>query len=234
MCFSASASFVTGAGLSAAGAETIRQAKTRERMPVAAMPILFGIQQAVEGVVWVSFNHPIINTVATHIFVFFSHVLWPTYVPFAILMIEKEEGRRLILKILLLIGLATSLNLLFHSLLIGTPFAYVSGNSIAYETSLPAIPLGIGFYVLATCLACLVSSHKFMRIFGMALIGSFAIAYWSYAETFYSVWCFFAAILSFIIYVHLKTDIIGNVKASAKAMSRKAESAIKSKLKMNS
>lgn len=216
MCFSATASFVAGGALSAAGVETLRHAKTKKRVPLAAIPLFFGIQQLVEGVVWSSFGIPWLNTLATHLFVFFSHVFWPSYIPLAILLIEKERGRRLMLKVLLLIGLATSLNLLFHSLLISTPIACITGGSIVYETLLPIIPLGLGFYVLATVVACLVSSHKYIRVFGIALLGSFIIAYWSYHKAFYSVWCFFAAILSFIIYVHLRTDIVEKVEHAAK------------------
>lgn len=215
MCFSATASFIAGGGLSAAGAETLRHAKTRERAPLAAMPLLFGIQQALEGVVWVTFNNPLVHTVATHLFVFFSHVLWPIYFPFAILLIEKEKWRILVLKVLLLIGLATGITLLFYSLIISTPTAHILGKSIVYDTFLPTFPLGLGFYVLTICLTCLISSHKFIRVFGLALFGGFVIAYWSYQSSFYSVWCFFAAIFSFIIYVHLRTDIVDRVVDAA-------------------
>lgn len=229
MCFSASASFIAGGTLSAAGAETLRHAKTRERLPLAAMPLLFGIQQAVEGVVWVSFGIPWLNALATHVFVFFSHVLWPTYVPIAVLLIEKEQGRRLVLKILALIGLATSLSLFYHAFLVGTPVSYASAHGIVYVTSLPMVPLGLGFYVLATCIACLASSHKFIRVLGIAMMGSLAIAYWSYEQAFYSVWCFFAAILSFIIYVHLRTDIVEKVKSAATTLRKSAETALKAR-----
>lgn len=231
MCFSATASFIAGGSLSAAGAETLRHAKSRERVPLAAMPLLFGIQQLIEGVVWLTFRIPLINTIATHFFVFFSHVLWPTYVPFSVYLIEKDPGRRLILRVLLLIGVATSLNLLFHTLIAGTPIAFVQGESIVYETTIPPIPLGVGFYVLATCVACFVSSHKFIRVFGMALLGSFVISYWSYNHAFYSVWCFFAAILSFIIYVHLRTDVVEKVRARARVLRGRVEEEVRKRVK---
>lgn len=187
------------------------------------MPLLFGIQQAVEGVVWLTFSHPLVNAIFTHVFVFFSHVLWPTYVPFAVLMIEKNKGRRTVLWVLLLIGLATSVQLMNYALIIGTPVAHVVGHSIAYETLLPTIPLGFAFYVLATCMACIVSSHKYIRVFGLALTASLIISYWSYSQTFYSVWCFFAAILSFIIYIHLRTDVVQKIKERAQDLRERAE-----------
>ena len=61
-----------------------------------------------------------------------------------------------------------------------------------------------GAYVLATCGSCLLSSHKFLRVFGLALLASLAIAYAYYSLAFASVWCFFAAILSLIVFAHLR------------------------------
>jgi hypothetical protein len=37
----------------------------------------------------------------------------------------------------------------------------------------------------------------------MALL-FFALSYWFYTQAFFSVWCFFAAILSLIIYMHFR------------------------------
>jgi hypothetical protein len=45
-----------------------------------------------------------------------------------------------------------------------------------------------------------------VHLFGIALFISFAIAGWFYIETFSSVWCFFAAVLSAMIIGISKTD----------------------------
>lgn len=55
MCFSATASFAAGAGLLVVGAITLRQARRRAEMPFAAIPLLFGIQQLIEGALWLTF-----------------------------------------------------------------------------------------------------------------------------------------------------------------------------------
>jgi hypothetical protein len=36
------------------------------------------------------------------------------------------------------------------------------------------------------------------------------VAYWFYTVAFFSVWCFFAAILSAVIYLHFKFEIKRN------------------------
>jgi len=57
MCFSATASFVAGTSLSAIGVATIRKAERRSELPFAMIPLLFGIQQLVEGIIWLTFRY---------------------------------------------------------------------------------------------------------------------------------------------------------------------------------
>ena len=51
MCFSATASFSVGALLIGIGALTLKTAKHRREWPLAAIPLLFAIQQLSEGVI---------------------------------------------------------------------------------------------------------------------------------------------------------------------------------------
>ena len=52
------------------------------------MPDLL-IQQLIEGALWLTFpdKAPLLNSALTHIYSLFSHVLWPIYVPIAVLLI---------------------------------------------------------------------------------------------------------------------------------------------------
>lgn len=203
MCFSATASFVAGGALSAAGAVTIREAKTKSNLPLAAIPLLFGAQQAVEGIVWVSGGVPWLHSAAAFMYVMFSHVLWPTYLPLAVMASEPPGRRKSVLGGFLVFGAALSAWLYSH-IVSGPITATHTAGGIVYDMLLPNIPYGLAAYVFVTCFACFISSHKFIRVFGFALTGSLAIALWAYQEAFYSVWCFFAAILSLIIYAHLR------------------------------
>ena len=56
MCFSATASFVAGSTLAAIGATTIRMTSRRAEIPFAMIPLLFGVQQLTEGMIWLSFR----------------------------------------------------------------------------------------------------------------------------------------------------------------------------------
>lgn len=206
MCFSATASFVAGGALSAAGAVTLREAKTRPHLlPIAAVPLLFGVQQVVEGVVWVSAAQPWFHSAAVFAYVMFSHVLWPTYLPFAIMSAEPSPRRKSVLGGFVVLGAGLSLWLFSH-LASGPVTATHAARGIVYAMNLPAVPYGFAAYVFVTCVACFVSSRKFIRVLGFASVGALAIALWAYREAFYSVWCFFAAILSLIIYAHLRDE----------------------------
>jgi len=100
-------------------------------------------------------------------------------------------------------GAAVSLYLRYF-ILRGPVSSSIAGQSIAYDVPLPNLAVIPGAYVLAACGSCFFSSHAYIRLFGMTLLGSLVIAYWYYSQAFASVWCFFAAILSLIIFLHLR------------------------------
>jgi hypothetical protein len=203
MCFSPLASFSASAVLAAGGAATYRRALKPAEKPFAGIPLVFALHQAIEGFVWITFGVPRVQTLFVQAYVLVSHVLWPTYVPFAVWRLETVAWRRRALGAFALFGASVSLYLLYR-LTIGPISVELSGHGLAYRVPLPDVPGGIGAYVIATCGSCLFSSHRYVRIFGLALFGSFVISYWSYRQAFYSVWCFFAAVLSFIVYVHFR------------------------------
>lgn len=203
MCFSATVSFTAGAALSAVGVLTIRRSVGWREVPLAAVPLLFGVQQITEGVVWLGLDGdlPQLQTWAAYIYSFFSHALWPVLIPIAILLVETERWRRHALAAFVAAGVGVGLYLLFF--LFWTPVtATVVGRSIAYESPHFYLAAVIVVYLLATCVSGLFSRHVCIRIFGMlAFVLAVAAAIVS-MTTFVSVWCFFAAVLSVLILVH--------------------------------
>ena len=199
MCFSATASFVAGGTLMAVGSVTLAQVQTKNELPFASIPLLFGIQQVIEGVVWLSFGTPLLNIIATYAFSLFSHVLWPIFVPIAILLLEKDSARRRVLYIFICIGVLVGMYLFYFILMDGIT-AKMIHNSISYTATHLYAWFILTCYVLATCFSSFVSSHKIINVFGIVTLVSFFIAGWFFTETLISVWCFFAAILSVIVY----------------------------------
>ena len=60
MCFSATASFTAGAALTAVGGLTVHKSHGQIELPLALVPLLFGIQQLTEGVLWLSLGHDLV------------------------------------------------------------------------------------------------------------------------------------------------------------------------------
>jgi hypothetical protein len=206
MCFSAAASFAAGGALSVAGGLTIAKVKKKTELPFASIPLLFGIQQAIEGMVWVSFGSSVVNTVATYAYSMFSHVLWPIFVPVSVLLIETEPNRKMILSLFSFLGLGVGGYLLYF--IIADPVtAHIVNNSIAYHSPHLYAYFIMALYLVATCGSCFVSSHRIINLFGVVLLASFAVAAYFYTETFFSVWCFFAAILSIIVFWYFRSKI---------------------------
>ena len=175
-------------------------------MPLAAVPLLLGVQQGVEGVVWVTFGAPALNSLAAYVYTFFSHLLWPILVPFAVMYAEPDPVRKKHLLHFTYLGVFVSLYLLFF-LSTETLSCSVAGHSIRYELLDVPFPGPMTFlYLAAICGSCFVSSHKTIQLLGAALFFGFLIAFWFYYQTLFSVWCFFAAILSAIILAHVMRE----------------------------
>jgi len=200
MCFSATASFTAGAALLVAGTVTIRFVRQPGEIPYALIPVLFGIQQLIEGSLWLTFpdKAPLLNTVLTYAYSVFSHVLWPIYVPIAVYLLETVAWRRKALLVTATGGALVGLYLLYN--LIRLPIiATAAEGHIDYVSPHFYIPVVMALYVLGTCVSPLLSSHRWVRWFGATAILSFIAAGAFYVTWFISVWCFFAAIMSVMV-----------------------------------
>ena len=205
MCFSATASFTAGAALLGIGALTLRRTNHGAEIPYASIPVLFGLQQLVEGGLWLTFldKTPHLNSVLTHVYSLFSHVLWPVFVPIAVLLLEAVPWRRKLLKALAVGGAISGLYLLYFWAMDPTTSKIV-GRHIVYDSPhfyiLPILVL----YVLGTCVSSLLSSHAAVRWFGAVSLASYVVASAFYAVWFISVWCFFAAVMSATVWLYFR------------------------------
>lgn len=207
MCFSATASFVAGTALLAAGTVTMKKTSRKAELPFAAIPLLFGLQQVIEGVIWLTFRFetPLLNVIMTHVYSFFSHVLWPIYVPFAILLLEPVPWRRKTILTFLLVGSVVGLYLL--AILIRFPVTSEAiGGHIAYLSPHFYVMTVMASYLIATCVSMFFSSHNAVFAFGVVAFWSAVAAYAFYTVWFISVWCFFAAVLSGIVYLYFRNN----------------------------
>ena len=199
MCFSATASFTASGVLAVVGTATLAKSKRREDRLFASFPLLFAIQQAIEGVAWVTLGSALISTIAAYGYVLFSHVFWPIFTPYAIYRIEKDPIRKTLLRLCIYAGTAIGLYLLYF-IFTSPIYAQVFDHSLAYPAPLAYPFTSFFLYLVATCGSCFLSSDRIINTFGAALFVAFGISYFFFTATLFSVWCFFAAILSIVVY----------------------------------
>jgi hypothetical protein len=214
VCFNAAASFAASAVLIPAGIHTLRVAREAEPrwLPLAGFPLLFGIQQAMEGVLWLALGDPLGRIVgvppgtATPVmalgFLGFAYLLWPVLVPLSARSVEPGPRRRLLFGLLAVLGAAGGC-FIYLPLLFNSNWLEVSihGGSILYEpkilfASALGTPLGRGLYALVVLVPLLTSSEQLVRRFGLMIFLSVVLSAVAYGFAFVSVWCFFAALLS--------------------------------------
>jgi hypothetical protein len=175
-------------------------------LPLALVPLAFGIQQIFEGFVWLGIKGDNVESARAWAlgFLFFSHFFWPFFIPLMSYSAEIQPRRRKFLGALTIMGV-------IFSACIYIPFLFREGwyNPVVinchldYSTTVlfGALPTRI-IYAVIVLAGLFGSTNRNIKIFGGIAFVSIAVTviFWSYA--FISVWCFFAAILSaYLIYV---------------------------------
>ena len=204
MCFSAGASFGASAVLSVAGVLTLRKTETRSQYLFAGFPLLFALQQFTEGFVWLSLSYPnfaFLQNLSVYLFLIFAQIIWPVWVPLSVLLLEQKPKRKAALYILTFAGGIVSAFFTYYQMNYH-PIAQIISCHIHYELILPLSNYWFSdiFYIIPTVLPFFISSRRRIWVFGIAIIISYAVTQKFYSDYALSVWCFFAAILSVIIY----------------------------------
>lgn len=208
MCFSAEASFTAGVLLTVIGTETVRKVHKPSQIVFASIPLFFAFQQFAEGVLWVVIahnGHTGLQTIATYTFLIMAQVIWPMIVPLSVLLMEKNKIRKRILFTLMAAGAAVGLYYMY-SLLFYHAHADIYRMHIAYQSTFrdSHSMIAIVLYLAATIAPLFVSSIKRTYILGIIIILSFIISVVFYTKCLTSVWCFFAAVISFVIFYTIR------------------------------
>ena len=215
MCFSATASFASTGLLVPLGITALwrscRNGRT-DLWPLALMPLGFGLQQALEGLVWLGLNQGSLSApprLEAMLYLFFALACWPIWIPFMALRLSDkgaaiwgvDRGRRRLLLALQGCGLVMAVALWLPLLLQPERIEPVVVNgSINYGLRLllsggvagvvPAV-----YAVVVTGPLLLLPSAP-LRSYGIALLISGVISEWFYRHAFASVWCYFSAVLA--------------------------------------
>ena len=204
MCFSAGASFSASALLTVVGTETLRKVHKPSQLVFAGITLFFAFQQFLEGVLWMvipSGGHPRLQNIATYVFLIMAEVIWPLLIPLSVLLMEERKARKRLLLALLAVGAGVGGYYLRHMALFDIR-AEINGWHIIYNSPPLHDPAKIAtlFYLVPTLVPFFVSSLERAYIMGIIMLLSFLVSAVFYQQFLTSVWCFFAAVMSFMIF----------------------------------
>jgi len=204
MCFSPEASFAGGVIISAIGIATIKKVHKSSQLIFAGIPLFFGIQQIAEGFLWLTLPLPdyiIIQKVSTYLFLLMALVIWPLMIPGSVILMEEDPGRKKFLRILLVLGFILSGYYLF-CLIFFEVNPIISGYHILYKNDFPrdlSMPVFI-IYLFVTITPLFISGIKKTWLLGILMTLSCLVTAIFFRQYLTSVWCFFAAVISCVIY----------------------------------
>ncbi len=205
MCFSAEASFIASGALVAVGVSAVRKVRDRKDIFIAFIPLIFALQQLTEGVLWVVLESGEMSQAQLwlgNLYGIFIGVIWPFYAPFAIRLGETDNRTRKVMTSMIVAGVGLAAYTIVG--LIGEPIiTYIVNGSIRYLHKVEGQQFVLVMYLFATCVPFILSSNRSLNITGIVISLGFFVAFYAYEETFASVWCFFAAIASALIYVYV-------------------------------
>jgi hypothetical protein len=144
---------------------------------------------------------------AAFLFTLYAQGLLPTLMPAAVALMEPPGRRRTAIVGLTAIGAVVSAWDLW-GLLFYPSRVFIDHAAIAYRNPLTG-NLGISLlYILATCGSLLLSSHRVVRWYGVLNVIGLTIVQLVREYAFASVWCFYAASLSVMIYWQFRWQTI--------------------------
>jgi len=176
------------------------RSRTAPQRFLACMPLLFAVQQLCEGFVWLSvinksFSHW--QTVSMYAFLLFAQVIWPLFVPFAVLFLEQDAARKKILRWFAFSGCITACYFTYCLLAFDAHIG-VSPYHIQYNLDFPFAKrwfYGI-IYFIPALVPTFFSGIRRMWLLGALLLASYLVSRFAYRDYIVSVWCFFGALSS--------------------------------------
>jgi hypothetical protein len=202
MCFSATASFAASGVIGSIGLATLRHVRDPRALLFAAVPMLFALHQFTEAFVWLGLDGkigPIALGHVTFLFMVYAQGILPFLMPLAVLLMEPLGWRRRIIIALTLLG-AMVCAWMIYGLVAFDSQCHVEQHSIAYRNAFTGNFTASLLYILATCGALVMSTHRVVRTYGVINVIGLTITQIIKEEAFASVWCFYAASLSIVIY----------------------------------
>lgn len=226
MCFSAEVSYTAAAVLLPMGGIAMRQAYLRDRkyLPISALPLLFGLQQLAEGLVWTSGQHFDRTWVETFslTYMFFSWLAWPVWVPFSTYFLEPCRRRYLYLVFSIFGGMLGAMQYFPYFAHDGwlitrfLPSAIVYDGTVMFDLIMRR-EFTYAIYLFVIIAPLLSSSNRRVNIFGMLISAVVITVYLFFRYAYISFFCIGGALMSlYLVYmIYIDTALYGRGDAKA-------------------
>jgi hypothetical protein len=207
VCFAPEADALVGVIVVAVGVDTLRHVRERKQIPLAALPLLFGVHQLSEAFVWWGLQGSVshaVERVAVWTYLLFAFAALPVLIPLAVGLVEPLRARQRVIGVFGVLGLAAG-STLGIAMFRGAIHAMIDGRHIEYQVD--AVGSGgqvTALYVVATCGALIASSYRDIAAIGVLNLVVVPVLMWLTVGGFVSLWCFWAAIVSIVIDRHLR------------------------------
>ena len=207
VCFSPQGDLVGGLVVTGIGVDACRHLQGRKsHLLLAGIPLLLGAHQLDESLVWWSLQGDLphqVGRVAMWVYLVVALIVVPVLVPAAIWRLEPTRKRRRQIAPFVVLGAGVAADLL--SVMISGPVTVRLGSyHLAYSIGLRNGLLVVALYVVATCGCLLLSGYRHILVFGAANLVAVAILARLTADGFVSLWCFYAALASGAISLHMR------------------------------
>lgn len=215
MCLSAPVSLTAAALLIPAGGVTMAHVWRRRRsyLGLAALPLLLGLQQLAEGLIWIAGDHADLAGVRLYslIYMFFAWIGWPVWIPVSVYFLEPLRRRTPYLVFAIagaMLGGVQYLPYLTHD---GWLQTRLLPHAIRYSDTeiLDAVigrPLTYLTYVTILIAPLVLASDRRVKVFGALVALALAVTVGFFQWAYISVFCFGGAVVSAYLLWALRRD----------------------------
>jgi hypothetical protein len=144
-----------------------------------------------------------VGEVAMWIYLIVAFVVLPILVPVVILLLEPTAPRKWRIAPFVAVGVAVS-TILLEAMVRTHPTVHLGAYHLSYTIGLQHGIAVIGLYIVATCGSLLASGFRDIVYFGLANVVAVVILARLSADGFASLWCFYAALASGAIVLHMR------------------------------
>ncbi len=203
MCFAPEADAVLGGIVIAVGVDALRHVRDPKQIPLATLPLLFGVHQVSEAFVWWGLQGYVghaVERVAVWTYLLFAFGALPLLIPLAVGLVEPLRERRRAIAAFGVLGLGVG-GVLTLAMFRGSIHTMIEGHHVEYQVD------AVGNGGQLTAGSVIASSYRDLAALGVLNLAAVPVLMWMTLNGLVSLWCFWAAIVSIMIDVHLRRTV---------------------------